>query len=112
MKNQAKQRPTSTLRLPLRPQVADQGWKCKAVLAGEEDLKVLADCAQRATVIVVVLAPSHGGGAGAEGEGSHAHLEKLVWHLLGQKKVHIRYWAVVGWGGVGGQGARLGGGAV
>jgi hypothetical protein len=80
--------------LPLCPQVTGQGWSCEEVFAGEEDLKALAARTRLVTVVVFVLAP--GGGAGGEGGGSHAHLEKLVWHLLGQKKVWRGYWVVGG----------------
>ncbi len=85
--NRAERNCLTKLHPPLHPQVAAQGWACDEAFAAKEDLNTLAARAQLASVVVVVLAPSlrHGG----EGGGSHTHLEKLLWYLLGQKKVRV-----------------------
>ncbi len=62
-----------------------QGWTYEKVFAAVTELGALTALAQRATVVVIVLAPEQG----SKRNGSHVHMEQLAWHLLGRKKVRL-----------------------
>ncbi len=71
-------------------QILRQGWACETGFAASVPLDALRTAAEAAALVVLVLARDQAFKPSEEGGGSHAHLEQLIWHLMGRKKVRLR----------------------